>query len=294
MVNINNLPDMTPVKKKKTEAVREAMLSFSEERLSVKELAALLGVAYSVCSSMCSLKSPVRMRLKHLKKFISHFPGWSIEDLLLEANPAVPAEKLVETYFDLPGEYNVPSPAPKKKIGEDEGGILIPEAQRKKFVSGIYYLFGYREGWEFCQQFGAMEEEWFLKTGKIPPAWVEKIGEQTDFEKFVSKFQNQNKERSEKGNENIPSATEDIRQFINDMPTEVFKAIVSAFANAGLAKEINLSLEVLLGTLSVKLRKNYTVTLVNDRVAIRGEKDGRPVSIFLDGKFPWDTKKNEV
>ena len=87
--------------------------------------------------------------------------------------------------------------------------------------------------------------------------------------------------------------TEDVRQFINDMPAEVFKAIVSAFANAGLAKETNLSREVLLGTLLARLHKNYTVTISNGRVVISGERDGRPVSIFLDGTFPWDAKKNE-
>ena len=75
MVNINDLPDMTPVKKEKTELVRGAMLNFTEEGLSVKELAALLGVAYPVCSSMCSLKSPVRMRLKHLKNLPVIFPA---------------------------------------------------------------------------------------------------------------------------------------------------------------------------------------------------------------------------
>ncbi|GEM_PF-5805936 len=194
MVNIKDLPDKTPVKKEKTGLVREAMLSFSEKRLSVKELAALLGVAYPVCSSMCNPESPVRMRFRHVKKFISHFPEVSIKDLLLRVDPAVPAEKLVETYFDLPGEYSISDP----------------------------------------------------------------------------------------------------RQFINDMPVEIFRAILSAFANAGVVKNMNLSREVLLGTLLAKLHENYTVTLVNGRVVIRGEKDGCPVSIFLDGKFPWDTQKSEL
>lgn len=301
MVNIKDLSDKTPVKKEKTGLVREVMLNFTEQRISVKRLASLLGVAHSTCSCMCNPKSPVHMRLKHLRRFISHFPERSVTQFLLSIDSSISAEKLVGTYFklQLPSECNIPPPALKKETSEDKREIII-SSQRKKFISGIYHLFDYRESWEFYDGFEVEETEQFLEDGKVPASWVEKIREQTDFEKFVFKFQNQNKEKEKKKNENIPSdqltqqkkgrEAEDVRQLINNMPLDVFKAITSAFANAGIVKKNNLSLEVLLGTLIVKLPCRYSVVLEkDDRITIISEEKGKEVKISINGKFPWSS-----